>query len=182
MWNKHWKNHLILRHNSFSTQRDQAGFGVGYANTRCLSACPFRGCKAACCFSYSHTHTLTRAESRLLGGSSLFSRSQTLSHVCIWRLIFRRTSLPYPILPFVLLLLFLSPPVVHLLFFFLFFPSSSSLRFLFTCSGGWDLFVLLGKLDMHMGQDAAAVWSPLGSTKENKNSTCGRGWFYTLRN
>lgn len=40
----------------------QPGVGVGYANTVCLSACPFRGSRAARCFLHTppHLHRLQK--------------------------------------------------------------------------------------------------------------------------
>lgn len=50
-------NQLILAVSPPLVWSSQAGLGVGYANPGRLSACPFRGSRAARCFLHTHPHS-----------------------------------------------------------------------------------------------------------------------------
>lgn len=97
---------------------------MGHANAARPSACPFRGCRTACCLLHTPPHLC-----RELEGSSLVSRSHTClrayaSNVCTQVLpscnFSSRRSPPPSLLPSVLLSPFpLSPPPAHLCVVFL---------------------------------------------------------------
>lgn len=115
-------------------QSSQAGVGVGYANTGCLSACPFRGSRAARCFLHTHPHSCRVQRTWRVEPSQQVSH--TLACVCIWSWNFPRDTLTHSslLLSSVLLSSFSFPLLQHtfVLFslpLFLSPPSSASLVF-----------------------------------------------------
>ena len=63
-------------------QSSQPGVGVGYANPGRLSACPFRGSRAARCFLHTHPHSCRVLRTWMVEPSQQVSH--TIMRVCVW--------------------------------------------------------------------------------------------------
>ncbi len=179
--NKEGKNHqIILAAPSPPLQSSQSGVGVGYANPGCLSACPFRGSRAEQ-HAASCTHTLTHAECRGLGGSSLVSRCHTRLHVCTYgaeTFLGRATLNALFLLSSVLLSSFSFPLLQHtfVLFslpLFLSPPSSASLVFPTALScvlKPWLVCGLRARWARCWCHSCLGSMSPSGPTEEDKTA------------
>lgn len=81
-WKKEGEKSYYPRPPTPVVQSSRPAVGVGYANPGCLSACPFRGSRAARCLSHTHPHSCRVQRTWWVEPSQQVSH--TLACVCVY--------------------------------------------------------------------------------------------------